>query len=46
MKVHVNAAFRALGVHNRVNAATILLSHPQLVDAGTATSRVREFARK
>lgn len=46
VKVHVNAAFRALGVHNRVNAATILLSHPQLGDAGTATSRIREFARK
>lgn len=30
VKVHVNAAFRALGVHNRVNAATTLLAHPEI----------------
>ena len=28
VKVHVNAAFRALGVHNRVNATTALLGRP------------------
>jgi DNA-binding NarL/FixJ family response regulator len=27
VKVHVNAAFRVLGVHNRVNATTALLAH-------------------
>jgi DNA-binding NarL/FixJ family response regulator len=26
VKVHVNAAFRSLGVHNRVNATTALLA--------------------
>lgn len=35
VKVHVNAAFRALGVHNRVNAATALLSHSDLAAVGT-----------
>ena len=34
VKVHVNAAFRALGVHNRVSATTTLLSHPELADIG------------
>jgi len=34
VKVHVNAAFRALGVHNRVNATTALLALSQLADAG------------
>lgn len=34
VKVHVNAAFRALGVHNRVNATTALLAHSELADAG------------
>ena len=35
VKVHVNAAFRALGVHNRVNATTALLSHSELSAVGT-----------
>lgn len=35
VKVHVNAAFRALGVHNRVNAATALLSQSELSAVGT-----------
>ena len=35
VKVHVNAAFRALGVHNRVNATTALLSHSDLAAVGT-----------
>lgn len=33
VKVHVNAAFRALGVHNRVSATTALLSRSGLADA-------------
>ena len=32
VKVHVNAAFRALGVHNRVNATTALLGLADLAD--------------
>jgi len=32
VKVHVNAAFRALGVHNRVSATTALLSRSELAD--------------
>jgi DNA-binding NarL/FixJ family response regulator len=32
VKVHVNAAFRALGVHNRVNATTALLGFSDLAD--------------
>lgn len=35
VKVHVNAAFRALGVHNRVSATTALLSHSELSAVGT-----------
>ena len=35
VKVHVNAAFRALGVHNRVNATTALLGLSDLTDLGT-----------
>jgi DNA-binding NarL/FixJ family response regulator len=35
VKVHVNAAFRALGVHNRVNATTALLAHSELADVGS-----------
>jgi DNA-binding NarL/FixJ family response regulator len=34
VKVHVNAAFRALGVHNRVNATTALLGRSELMDVG------------
>jgi len=34
VKVHVNAAFRALGVHNRVSATTALLSRSELADVG------------
>lgn len=34
VKVHVNAAFRALGVHNRVSATTALLARPDLADVG------------
>ena len=34
VKVHVNAAFRALGVHNRVNATTALLARSNLADVG------------
>jgi DNA-binding NarL/FixJ family response regulator len=34
VKVHVNAAFRALGVHNRVNAATALLALSELLVVG------------
>jgi DNA-binding NarL/FixJ family response regulator len=34
VKVHVNAAFRALGVHNRVNAATALIAFSELADVG------------
>jgi len=34
VKVHVNAAFRALGVHNRVNATTALLGLSELADVG------------
>lgn len=34
VKVHVNAAFRALGVHNRVNATTALLARSELADVG------------
>lgn len=34
VKVHVNAAFRALGVHNRVNATTALLGISDLASAG------------
>lgn len=33
VKVHVNAAFRVLGVHNRVNATTALLSKSDLAGA-------------
>lgn len=35
VKVHVNAAFRVLGVHNRVNATTALLGLPGLGRART-----------
>jgi DNA-binding NarL/FixJ family response regulator len=35
VKVHVNAAFRTLGVHNRVNATTALLGLPDLANAGS-----------
>lgn len=35
VKVHVNAAFRALGVHNRVSATTALLSNSELAAVGT-----------
>ena len=35
VKVHVNAAFRALGVHNRVSATTTLLALSTLTDMGT-----------
>lgn len=34
VKVHVNAAFRSLGVHNRVNATTALLARSELADLG------------
>ncbi|MCL6698607.1 response regulator transcription factor [Sphingomonas sp. NSE70-1] len=34
VKVHVNAAFRTLGVHNRVSATTALLGRLELVDVG------------
>lgn len=34
VKVHVNAAFRTLGVHNRVSATTALLGRSELMDAG------------
>jgi len=34
VKVHVNAAFRALGVHNRVNAATALLAQSEVLVVG------------
>jgi DNA-binding NarL/FixJ family response regulator len=34
VKVHVYAAFRALGVHNRVSATTALLARSELFDAG------------
>lgn len=34
VKVHVNAAFRALGVHNRVSATTALLARSELADVG------------
>ena len=34
VKVHVNAAFRALGVHNRVNATTALLGMSDLTGLG------------
>lgn len=34
VKVHVNAAFRALGVHNRVSATTALLARSDLADVG------------
>lgn len=34
VKVHVNAAFRALGVHNRVNAATALLAASEVLVVG------------
>lgn len=34
VKVHVNAAFRTLGVHNRVNATTALLARSELADLG------------
>lgn len=34
VKVHVNAAFRALGVHNRVNATTALLAQLQMLAVG------------
>lgn len=33
VKVHVNAAFRALGVHNRVSATTALLANSDLAGA-------------
>jgi DNA-binding NarL/FixJ family response regulator len=33
VKVHVNASFRALGVHNRVNATTALMAFPEFADA-------------
>lgn len=32
VKVHVNAAFRALGVHNRVSATTALLARSEFTD--------------
>lgn len=35
VKVHVNAAFRALGVHNRVNATTALLGISDLASVGS-----------
>ena len=35
VKVHVNAAFRALGVHNRVNATTALLGLSDLASVGS-----------
>lgn len=35
VKVHVNAAFRALGVHNRVSATTTLLARSDLADVET-----------
>jgi len=35
VKVHVNAAFRALGVHNRVNATTALLGLSDLAGVGS-----------
>lgn len=35
VKVHVNAAFRALGVHNRVSATTALLARSDLADVRT-----------
>lgn len=35
VKVHVNAAFRALGVHNRVSATTALLARSEFADVGT-----------
>jgi DNA-binding NarL/FixJ family response regulator len=35
VKVHVNAAFRTLGVHNRVNATTALLAFSDLASAGS-----------
>jgi DNA-binding NarL/FixJ family response regulator len=35
VKVHVNAAFRALGVHNRVNATTALLGLTDLTSVGS-----------
>ena len=34
VKVHVNAAFRTLGVHNRVSATTALLGRSELMDVG------------
>jgi len=34
VKVHVNAAFRTLGVHNRVNATTALLGLSEVADVG------------
>lgn len=34
VKVHVNAAFRVLGVHNRVNATTALLASCEFAEAG------------
>jgi DNA-binding NarL/FixJ family response regulator len=34
VKVHVNAAFRALGVHNRVNATTALLGLSEVASVG------------
>jgi DNA-binding NarL/FixJ family response regulator len=35
VKVHVNAAFRALGVHNRVNATTALLGLSDFTNTGS-----------
>ncbi len=35
VKVHVNAAFRALGVHNRVSAATAVLGLMERPDSGS-----------
>lgn len=35
VKVHVNAAFRVLGVHNRVNATTALLALSEPADFGS-----------
>ena len=35
VKVHVNAAFRALGVHNRVNATTALLGLSEVAGVGS-----------
>jgi len=35
VKVHVNAAFRALGVHNRVSATTALLARSEFADIRT-----------